>query len=81
MSKPADKSDMKRRRQERSARVPKPIPLIDAIREISRSAHRWRDTAQAHYQAGNHGLAGHSKMEKERLYELKGCCIADAFPN
>jgi hypothetical protein len=67
------------RREKRAARVPSAIPLIDAIREISRSAHRWRDAAQAQYQAGNHGLAGHSKREKERLYGLKERGIAAAY--
>jgi len=27
-------------------RVPVAIPLIDAVREVSRSAHRWLDAAQ-----------------------------------
>ena len=65
-----------RRRQERQLQK---LPLIDAIREVSRSAHRWRDAAQAQYQAGNHGLAGHSKREKERLYGLKERGIAAAY--
>src|SRR5208337_1485508 len=69
---------MKARREKRMTRVPEAIPLIDAIREVRRSAHRWRDAAQARYQARNHGLAGHSKREKERLYGLKERDIADA---
>jgi hypothetical protein len=70
---------MKARREKQAARTPEAIPLIDAIREASRAAHRWRDAAQAQYQAGNHGLAKHSKREKERLYELKERGIAAAY--
>src|SRR5208337_921708 len=70
---------MKARREKRMTRVPEAIPLIDAIREVRRSAHRWRDAAQARYQARNHGLAGHSKREKERLYGLKERDIAAAY--
>lgn len=67
------------RRERRLARVPEHIPLIDAIREASRAAHRWRDAAQTQYRAENHGLAGHAKREKERLYSLKERGIAAAF--
>lgn len=70
-------SRVKARREKRGVR--KTLPLLDAIREVSRSAHRWRDAAQAQYQAKNYGLAGHSKRQKERLYGLKERGIAAAF--
>jgi hypothetical protein len=70
---------MKARRERRAARTLEAIPLIDAIREVSRAAHRWRDAAQAQYQAGNHGFAKHSKREKERLYALKDRGIAAGY--
>src|ERR1039457_4488045 len=35
------------RLRERHNRVAKSLPLLDAIREISRAAHRWRDAASA----------------------------------
>jgi len=37
------------------------------------------ETLQAQYEAGNHGLAGHSRREKERLYALKERGIATAY--
>jgi len=39
----------------------KKIPLLVAIREASRAAHRWRDAAQSQYQHDAHGLAKHSR--------------------
>lgn len=72
-------ANVRARQERRMAQLPKRIPLIDAIREASRAAHRWRDAAQTQYQARNHGLAGHAKREKERLYSLKERGIAAAF--
>src|SRR5580658_5294255 len=40
------------------------IPLLVAIREVSRAAHRWRDAAQSQYQSSSHGLAGYAKEQK-----------------
>ncbi len=65
--------------RKRTARVPIAMPLLDAIREASRAAHRWRNAAQAHYVGGRHGLAGHARRQKERLYDLKERGIAAAF--
>lgn len=47
------------------------IPLINAIREVSWGAHRWRDAAQSQYRSGLHGLAGSARKRKEYLYTLK----------
>ena len=65
--------------RKRAARVPIAMPLLDAIREVSWSAHRWRDAAEAHYRGGCHGPAGHARRQKERLYHLKDRGIAAAF--
>lgn len=72
-------AEVEARRKKRAARAQAAIPLIDAIREASRAAHRWRDAAQAQYQAGNHGFAGHARRQKERLYDLKERGIAAAY--
>ena len=69
---------VKARRERGTVRVPTALPLIDAICEVSRAVHRWRDAAEAQYQAGNHGLAGHARREKEMLYGLKERGIATA---
>jgi len=64
------------KRQQREAVA---LPLLDAIREVSRAAHRWRDAASAQYEAGTYGLATHSSRRKRRLYELKERGIAEAY--
>jgi hypothetical protein len=48
-----------------------PIDLIDAIREISRSAHRWRDRASARYEVSHFKGATTAKHKKEACYSLK----------
>lgn len=68
-----------KRTEKRSQREPLELPLIDAIREISRAAHRWRDAASAQYNAGNYGLATHSSGNKRRLYQLKERGIVAAY--
>lgn len=55
------------------------LPLIDAIREVSRAAHRWRDAASSQYEHGNHGLAKHSSWQKSYYYDLKERGIAAAY--
>ena len=50
---------------------PRKIDLLDAVREMSRSAHRWRDRAAAYYDAGKFGRATNAKNEKDYCYELK----------
>ena len=50
---------------------PHQIPLLDAIREISRSAHRWRDRAAACYDSGRYKSASSAKTKKEACYALK----------
>jgi hypothetical protein len=47
------------------------IRLLDAIREISRSAHRWRDRAAAHYEASHYKRATSAKGKKDACYALK----------
>lgn len=49
----------------------KTIDLMDATREASRSAHRWRDAAQQHYLSGMHGYAQRAKRKKEQMYARK----------
>jgi len=47
------------------------IGLLDAIREASRSAHRWRDRAAAYYESSRYKLATSAKKKKEHCYSLK----------
>lgn len=70
---------IRERNKRRKARVPETLPLLVAIREISRAAHRWRDAASAQYEAGNYGLATHSSSRKKWFYELKERGIGAAF--
>lgn len=70
---------VKARRERGAVRAPTVLPLIDAIREASRAAHRWRDAARAQYEAGNHGFAGHAKRKKEKFYAQKERGIASAY--
>ena len=56
---------------------PHQIPLLDAIREISRSAHRWRDRAAACYDSGRYKSASSAKTKKEACYALKERGIAE----
>ncbi len=67
------------RLQKRHRRVTKSLPLLDAIREISRAAHRWRDAASAQFEARNYGLATYSSSRKNYFYELKERGIAAAY--
>jgi hypothetical protein len=55
-----------------------PIPLLDAIREVSRSAHRWRDRAAAHYDGGHYRSATTAKTKKDTCYAMKELGIAEA---
>jgi Zinc knuckle len=52
-------------------RPPVALPLLDATREVSRAAHRWRDAASRQYEAHNFGLATFASSTKNALYELK----------
>jgi hypothetical protein len=45
--------------------------VIEATREASRAAHRWRDAAASQYGHRNFGLASHAKKQKEDMYRLK----------
>ena len=47
------------------------VSVLDATREMSRSAHRWRDRAQQYYVGDRHGWAKLSKRKKEDCYALK----------
>jgi hypothetical protein len=66
-----------RRQQKRNA--PVKVSLIDAIREASRSAHRWRDRAAARWASGTGRAAGSASREKRRWYALKDRGIAAAY--
>jgi hypothetical protein len=70
---------VRQRNEKRQQREAEALPLLDAIREVSRAAHRWRDAASAQYEAGNYGLATHSSQRKRRLYELKERGITEAY--
>ncbi len=70
---------LKKRQQRRQSREPEPLPLLTAIREISRAAHRWRDAASKQYEAGNYGLASYSSSRKSHCYALKERGIAAAY--
>ena len=50
---------------------PREIELLRAIRTVNRSAKRYRDAAQKHYQLGMHGFSQNSKRKKDQLYKLK----------
>ena len=47
------------------------VSTLDATREMSRSAHRWRDRAAAYYDDERHKLARRAKLKKEECYQLK----------
>ena len=57
---------------------PHSIDLLDAIREVSWSAHRWRDRAAAHYSNHEYKRATSSKVKKVACYNLKERGIAAA---
>lgn len=60
---------------------PKPpvvIDLLAAVFAVNRSAKRYRDAASSCYSSRSHGLAKAAKQQKERLYQLKDCGIAEA---
>jgi hypothetical protein len=57
------------------------LPLIDAIREASRSAHRWRDRAASRWARSARKAAGSASHEKSRWYALKDRGIAAAYEN
>jgi len=63
---------------QRKSRPPETVDLLVAIFAVNRSAKRYRDAAQALYQANQHGFAGDSRKKKETLYELKERGIAAA---
>jgi hypothetical protein len=58
---------------------PHALPLIDAIRTISRSAHAWRDRAATRYDNSRYALASQAKKQKEACYQLKERGIAAAY--
>jgi hypothetical protein len=60
-----------RRKLDARTQPGKELPLLDAIREISHAAHRQRDAAGKHYEAGTHSFAKNSRERKETLYALK----------
>jgi hypothetical protein len=51
--------------------APRIVSMLDATREMSRSAHRWRDRAAAYYDDGRHTMARRAKLKKEECYLLK----------
>ncbi len=57
----------------------KTLPLLVAIREVSRAAHRWRDASQRQYQVGNYGLARYSSHQKRHFYALKERGIVEGY--
>jgi len=46
-------------------------PLLEAVREASRSAHRWRDRANDRYANGNYKAASTASSNKKYWYRLK----------
>jgi hypothetical protein len=72
---------VRERNERRNQRQSKELSLLDAIREVSRAAHRWRDAASAQFNAGNYGLATHSSGNKRWFYELKERGITAAYKN
>jgi hypothetical protein len=55
----------------KSVLLPQMIPLLDATREASRSAHRWRDRASTSWDRGDRRRAGSCRSKKEYFYLLK----------
>lgn len=47
------------------------VDLLLATFTVNRTAKRYRDKAQTHYQSRQHGFAGDSRKRKEALYKLK----------
>jgi hypothetical protein len=70
---------VRERTEHRRERQSKDLSLLDAIREVSRAAHRWRDAASAQYDARNYGLATHSSGNKRWFYGLKERGIVAAY--
>lgn len=64
-------AEAKRKVASRRVIPAKRIDLLDAIREVSHAAHRWRDAAQAQYQVRSYGFATNSKEQKRHSYRLK----------
>ncbi len=50
---------------------PRRIDLLDAVREMSRSAHRWRDRAATYYGEDQFRRATNAKNKKQHCYSLK----------
>jgi hypothetical protein len=64
-------SDLYARRSARTVSNPVVIDVLDATREASRSAHRWRDRASTNWEIGWRGRAGNASSEKRYWYDLK----------
>jgi hypothetical protein len=57
-------------------RPPEKIDLLLAVWVVNRAAKRYRDSASAHYQAGQHGFARYASETKGTLYHLKSQALA-----
>lgn len=62
---------MDRREEHAMSTTPRSVSTLDATKEMSRSAHRWRDRAAAYYGADLHKMARRAKLKKEECYQLK----------
>jgi hypothetical protein len=54
--------------------------ILDAVREASRSAHRWRDRAEDRWNSGQKNAAGTASSTKKYWYGLKDAGIIAIHP-
>jgi hypothetical protein len=64
-----------------SKKPPEIIDLLAAIFTVTRSAKRYRNSAQTCYQYGKHGFASNFRKQKEHLYQLKDDGLVAAVRN
>ena len=65
--------------RQRKKNETKELPLIDAIREASRSAHRWRDRASERWNGNSRRSAGTASQTKRHWYDLKDKGVVAAY--
>jgi len=62
---------LQKRRDKKDDKLPRTLSLLDATREASRSAHRWRDRASDAWESGRRRYAGTCSSSKRYWYSLK----------
>jgi len=65
------REDQTRELQKKRIVEPILVDVLAALFTLNRKAKRLRDNAAAYYNSESHGLAGHAKNEKTRIYGLK----------